>query len=125
MPIAFGGIIYIEQPQIQRFFSVGSMRAPRLESAGILYAALFVEIVGIKNQRFSLGIEHTPIGFVRLPISLNVIDLRNVEVASTHQLSDVVVVCEKQRGKPSPSPPRWSLAALPISLLRRDYFQHG
>lgn len=71
------------------------MRAPRLESAGILGALLFVKIVGIKNQRLPARIEHPPIGFVRLPISLNVIDLRDLEVASAHELSDVAVVREK------------------------------
>ena len=57
-PPFFGRVVLVENSQIHSLFSVRSAAAPGLERAGISGSRLLVQVVGVKDERFSLGIKY-------------------------------------------------------------------
>src|SRR5437588_6773915 len=65
---------------------------PGLERACVSRPGLPVEVVGIENQRFPLGIENPAIRSLSLTVLCDVVDFGNVKIAGTHQVTNIPVV---------------------------------
>src|SRR5258707_917545 len=57
-PALSGSVIFIENPQVDGLLSVGPSSAPSLKGSCLFHIRLLIQIVGIKNQRFSPRVEH-------------------------------------------------------------------
>src|SRR6202451_3263865 len=89
------GAVLVENTEVERLLPVGPASAPRLKRICLLRFRLLVEIISIEDQRLSPCVEDAPIGFFGLAGAGDVIDFRNVEISSTHQVANVTVVSEE------------------------------
>src|SRR5260370_42411739 len=94
-PTLLAGVIHIEDAKIQGLFLVGTAPAPSLERTRVLESRLLVQIVGVKNQRFALRIEHAPIRLIRFAGSRHIVDLYTVQLPRSHQIPNVPVMFQK------------------------------
>src|SRR5262245_25534529 len=94
-PTFLRSIVDIEDSEIECLLPVRSTPAPSLETARILYSRLLIEIVGIKDQRFPLGVEDAAVRLLGLSVPLDIVDLCHIEIARAHQVSNVSVVGQK------------------------------
>src|SRR5262245_17534298 len=57
-----GGAVLEENSQIKSSFGLGASPAPGLKCVRILESGLVIEIIGIKDERFAVGVKHSTIG---------------------------------------------------------------
>src|SRR5882724_4251467 len=60
-PAFFGNTVFVEDAQVECLLPIGSAAAPGLKSGGILYAALLVQVVRVKDQRLPLRVEDSAV----------------------------------------------------------------
>src|SRR5579864_6683295 len=93
-PPPIGFAVHVEDPEIRGvilFFRSRVSLSPNLERAGGLDPRLAIEVEGIKNQRFVLGIENTAERFARAAAAVHIEDIGDIELARSHELTDVAV----------------------------------
>src|SRR5208283_5306201 len=88
-PAFLAGVVLIEDSEVQGLFLIRPSPAPGLIRAGIAKPRLGIQIVRVKDQPLGLGKENTAIRLVGLPCTGYVMHLGDVEVARSHQLSNV------------------------------------
>src|SRR5580700_1898297 len=94
-PSFLGGVVFIENSQVQGLAPIRPVLPPSLKRARRSDASLLIEIVGVEDERLSLGVEDTAVGFLRNPVASHVINLSDIEVPRPHQFSDVAVMGEQ------------------------------
>src|SRR5579864_7453507 len=93
-PTAVRFAVQVQNPEIRWMIllvGLGISLSPNLESTGRLDTRLMVEIKGIKDQRFALGIEDTAKGLAGTATTVHIKDVRDVKLARAHQLANVTV----------------------------------
>ena len=94
-------IIEPQHPTLVRFILVKESKAhvlftvsgaPGLESHRLAPARLLVQVITVEYQRFVSGIEDPSERLVRLPILRNVVDIGNVKISGSDQVSYLSVV---------------------------------
>src|SRR5260370_5798828 len=82
-PALLARVILIKDAQANIVLMVGSTAAPCLKGTGILYSGLLIEIISIKDERFVLRIEHSSESLLCIACFGHIVDLGDIEVAST------------------------------------------
>src|SRR5882762_3479995 len=94
-PTLRGGTVGVEDTQVERLLAIGASPAPGLEATRALCASLLIEVVGVKDERLPFRIKHAAVGLLGFSRALHVIDLRDVEIARAHQVTNVAVVSQQ------------------------------
>jgi hypothetical protein len=79
-PAFLRGVVLVENSKGKRVAPIGSPPAPRLEYACVLHLWFLIQIIGIEDQRFSFGEEHTAIRLLGLSSAGNVVNFSDVEI---------------------------------------------
>src|SRR5581483_10489923 len=90
-PALLGSIVLIEDAQIEGVFPIRAAAPPGLKGLSML-AFLPIKIVSVEDQRLILRIEQATIGPARDPLLVGVIDLRDVQIARPHDLTNVAIM---------------------------------
>src|SRR5580704_15652233 len=77
-------VILIENSKIDSLASVRSAPAPCLERAGVSGPRLLVQVVGVKNEGFALGIKHSSGRLSSRAVPRYVVDLGHIKVPRAH-----------------------------------------
>jgi hypothetical protein len=67
-PMLFCRIIRVQDPEVYGMSGVLALPSPSLKGGGFADAGLLIEIVSIKDQRFTLRVEDTPEGPLGLAV---------------------------------------------------------
>src|SRR6266481_7437814 len=79
-------VIHIEEPQAHRRLAAILPLSPRLERS-ILHS-YSVEVICVENEALPLR-EENPAKGARFPVRIHIVDIDNMQVASTHYIADV------------------------------------
>src|ERR1700683_5463371 len=94
-PPFLGGAILKKDSKVHGFLHVRSAAAPGLEGSRVPDSGLLVQVIGVEEQRFALGVEDAPARLLCRAVASHVIDFGDVEVPRTHQVTNVSIVGQK------------------------------
>ena len=93
-PSLLACVVFVKHSQTQRLLLVYAAPSPRLEGTGVLQTRFLIQIVRVKDQRLSFGVEHAAVGLLRLSVSCDVMNFGNIQIARAHQLANVAIMVE-------------------------------
>src|SRR5579872_4071857 len=90
-PSFLRSIVLVENAEAKRLLAVWPMLTPRLESACIFDLGFLIEVIGIKDQGLSTRVENATVRLTGFSGAIHIVDFRDVEFASAHQLPDIAI----------------------------------
>src|ERR1700756_973385 len=94
-PAFSGGVVFVEDTQVDGSLAVGTTPPPSLERARSFDFGLLIEIVRIKDQRLAARIEDSAIRLLGFTRASHVVDFRDVKVAGADDVPDIAIMGEE------------------------------
>ena len=94
-PAFLGRVVLIENPEVQSLVPVRAALSPSLKRTRIPGTGLLVKIVGVEDQRLSLGVEDPAVGLLRHSVTSDTIQLGDMEFPGPHQFPHIAVMSEQ------------------------------
>jgi hypothetical protein len=91
----FARIVFVNGSQTECLLLIRASPSPLLERAGACQTCFRVEVIRVDNERLSLGVKNASVGFVRLSIPSHVVHVGEIQVARTHQFTDVATLLQQ------------------------------
>src|SRR5579864_3456767 len=93
-PAFVGGIVQVEHAHVQRTLVSRATSSPGLKSS-IVHSRLAIQVKSVEDQRFPCGVEDSSKGFLGFSFAINIEHVGNIEIACSHQITDVTVRYQK------------------------------